>query len=243
MIRMLFVFTGSDLESINAKSRGLIDGLQKKQPEAELIELNPLATEESILSELKSLSSSQGLFFQKSIVRIPQLFPNKDLEKSFKTLVKTVHQSPSIFVWVEPDLSKGWETLLKKLEVKIDESGKKISGPDKFNVFSITDAVIARDKQRVWRLLRQAQDAEVEVEPLFGACWWQAKSLLLVKSSNSVDESGVKPYVYNKLKNNNWTLGQARKLVSDLVGVQARSKAAGKPFSLWVELEAWALTL
>lgn len=115
--------------------------------------------------------------------------------------------------------------------VEVDE---KIVGPSSspdFNVFSLTDAIGARDKRRAWTLYMQALAAGLVAEEIFFKVVWQVKSMLIASKTKSVAETDMKPFPYSKAKGflKNWKEGELEKLSEDLVvGYQQARRGEGE---------------
>lgn len=67
-----------------------------------------------------------------------------------------------------------------------------------FNVWSLTDAVLARDKKTAWLLYREAIERGTAPEELSGMVWWQVKSMLLVAREGKPKD--MKPYTLSKIQ-------------------------------------------
>jgi len=90
----------------------------------------------------------------------------------------------------EKKLTKLGATILGKAVVK-----KPVS---EFNIWKLTDALLARDKKQAWLLYREAIDMGTAPEEIGGILWWQMKTLLLVaREGNPAD---VKPFAVTKAK-------------------------------------------
>jgi len=236
---MLFVFSGYNQKAITDNARRLVSSLQDKQPDAEVVSVNS-DEEVNIEDQLQSLAADQGLFFSKSIVSIPRLFPDKDLEKVMKKLIAGLQESPSVFVWREPELNKGWITTLEKAGAKVALYGDKVESKKDFNVFTVAEALLATDRKRLWLSLKEAQANQVEAENVYGTMWWQLKTVIVAKQACTADEAKMKPYSYRKAESSRLTLEHARTLLSSLVLCQARAKQSGSA-GLWLELETLSL--
>lgn len=80
---------------------------------------------------------------------------------------------------------------------------------EKFNIYNISDAVLAKDRNRAWLLLQKALLAGVDSEEIFWMILRQIKNLLLVKKISSgpvkiqfpslIKRTGLHPYVAKKL--------------------------------------------
>jgi len=69
-----------------------------------------------------------------------------------------------------------------------------------FNLFSLTDALGARDKKRAWILYEQALLSGIPAEKVFFQLVWQVRSMLLASKTKSALEADMKPFPYSKAK-------------------------------------------
>src|SRR5690606_12055282 len=71
--------------------------------------------------------------------------------------------------------------------------------PD-FNIFSLTDAVGARDKRKAWVIYMQALASGLSAEEIFFRIVWQVKTMLIAAKTSSAAEADMKPFPYSKAK-------------------------------------------
>ena len=76
-----------------------------------------------------------------------------------------------------------------------------------------------------------------KAESVVGILFWAVKSMVLVDGTNTSNESGLKPFVYQKAKSGLkvWGSDSAKKLLMDLA--HAPQKARGQGVDLFNELE------
>ncbi len=88
-----------------------------------------------------------------------------------------------------------------------------------FNIFSLTDAVAARDKRQAWMLYQKALASGMAPEEVFYKIVWQVKTLLTAEKTKSVSETEMKPFPYNKAKSalKNFKSGELEELSESLV--------------------------
>lgn len=71
---------------------------------------------------------------------------------------------------------------------------------ERFNTFSLAEALAKRDKKNLWVLLQEANMAGARPEEIVGILWWQLKAMRLAAITSSATEAGMKDYPYNKAK-------------------------------------------
>ncbi len=109
----------------------------------------------------------------------------------------------------------------EKVEVPKDEDDDLI-GPKaraEFNVFALTDAIGARKKRDAWVLYQKALASGMAPEEVFWKLVWQAKTMLIAQNTQSVAETDMKPFPYNKAKGflKNFKSGEVEKFSENLV--------------------------
>jgi DNA polymerase III delta subunit len=112
---------------------------------------------------------------------------------------------------------------------------------EKFNTFSLTDALVARDKKNLWILYQKARRAGVTEHEIVPILIWQLKTMLLV-AQTSVSESGLKPFVYNKTKKclEKYTVPEIESLYKDFVSMYHNAR---RDTVLDIDLERAILSL
>jgi len=124
------------------------------------------------------------------------------------------------------------------------EQVESFSGEKKDNTFfALADALGARDKKKLWLLLRNALDHDSVPEELHGILFWQAKSLALAAQTASAGEAGLNPFVYGKAKRFlvNFKQNEIEKMLSKLVWMYHEAHRGRVDFS--IELEKFVLDI
>ncbi|PIQ91428.1 MAG: hypothetical protein COV70_03760 [Parcubacteria group bacterium CG11_big_fil_rev_8_21_14_0_20_39_22] len=246
---MLILIHGSDREKSRVKAHELIDTLHTKKPEAELFSIDSDKYSEPVLDEL---IHGQGLFEQKYVVFLDNIFENKEAKEYVSGSVKDIEESNNIFILLESSIDA---TTLKKLEkhasksqifgekkVGKGQSSKKGASED-FNLFSMTDALGQRDKKGLWVLYQKAVMAGKVPEEINGVLFWQLKSMSVAANSESIEDSGLSPYVFNKSKRyaQNFSNDELKKLSDDMVKLYHDSRRGKSDMA--IELERFILSM
>lgn len=113
-------------------------------------------------------------------------------------LIKDNFESAHTIILREDELSTADEKVFTKLGVEISGKSAAPKPKQEFNIWSLTDALLARDKKTAWMLYRQAIDAGIAPEEIGGILWWQMKTLLLVAREGN--PTSVKPFAVTKAK-------------------------------------------
>ncbi len=164
--------------------------------------------------EIENLVSVQtGLFGDKEMYVIHSLARTLDI----KNLLEGYAESDNIFIFSEDTVTKPITKTFEKYNATIQDFGKeeKIKKND-FNMFSLTDALGARDKKNLWLLFQDALK-NGSPEEIHGILFWQIKNLALVKTSQT--NPGMNPFVYKKTSGYaaKFTLEEIQKMARDLV--------------------------
>ncbi len=167
-----------------------------------------LSHENFSVSSLEELTKGQGLFYQKFIVEGDNLFSidkeNKEIGEQAREWLRPMAESENIFILLENNTEPKVLAELKKLATKEQEFSKVqnlFSAKNNFNIFSITDAFTARNKNRAWSLYQEALRARISAEEILWKLIWQVKTLLLVKNTKNVSRLKMKPYPLTKATN------------------------------------------
>ncbi|MCI5051252.1 MAG: hypothetical protein MRY57_03010, partial [Candidatus Pacebacteria bacterium] len=140
----------------------------------------------------KLVSVQTGLFGDKELYIIHDLARAVDIKK----ILPEYSESENIFIFSEATVTKPITKNFESNNATIQDFGKeeKIKKQE-FNMFSLTDALGARDKKNLWLLFQQAVK-KGSPEEIHGILFWQIKNLALVK--NSSVNPGMNPFVYKK---------------------------------------------
>ncbi|MFA5022888.1 MAG: hypothetical protein WC385_01265 [Candidatus Paceibacterota bacterium] len=214
---MLILIHGNDEIKSRAKYNALAQSLLAKNPKASLFKLN---AENFKIETLEELTKGQGLFYQKFIVEADNLFSNeekKEIGEQARVWLKPMAESENIFILLEnpstsfdkaqdktPRASDKILEEIKKLSTKTQEFSKPqnlFSAKNGFNIFSITDAFTARNKNRAWALYQEAMMAGISSEEILWKLIWSVNNLLLVKKTKDASKLKMKPYPLTKATN------------------------------------------
>lgn len=234
---MLYVLHGNDTIKARDRLHILINSLLKKKPDASFLQLDDETFDGGQLDEL---IEGQGLFEKKYIVVFDNCLRNKDTHEVLCKRLEDISSSPNIFVFLEEKIDKKILTQLEGYSEKIqeykDETVKEKK--EQFNIFSLTDAFGGRDKKKLWILYNQAKMNNITNEEIHGILFWQVKSMLLAKNSNSARESGLKPFVYEKAQRfcRNYSENEVQALSSSLVSLYHNARRGVHDFATSLEL-------
>jgi len=120
--------------------------------------------------------------------------------EDFLDIIPKLAVSKNYFIFTEDEVNK--ETEKEILKYKGEYLAIKNDEKEKTNPFAITDALLAKDKKKLWLLYRQEIDTGESAEAILGRFVWAIKTLTLIQKNpnqNAVD-LGISPFVYSKTK-------------------------------------------
>ncbi len=195
---MLYVLYGTDQKRAREKLHKLTEVLLLKKPDAS----SSYVDEETFSGAyLESLIKEQGLFESKQIIVLSNIFKNKDIKDFFLTHRKAVGFSSNIFFLIEGALDKATVLKLQKVSEKVElfgESLRTVKKEKEFSIFTLADALGARDRKKLWVLYQKAKRLNIADEEIHGVLFWQTKNMLLVARTENLNETGLNPFVYKK---------------------------------------------
>lgn len=230
---------GSHHEKAREKTRVLTDALQKKKPDALFYRITALNYGENPLA---FLVAGQGLFASKYIVLYDNIFESKEIKEEVLDALKEIKESENIFIFLEKELDKKTLEKMGKHAEKVQEyEAAETAKKKEYNPFGISDALLAKDKKRLWMLLMEAKKKGNAAEEIHGIIWWQMKALKLASVSKDAKEADLSPYVFGKAKSavTNFEKGQIDTMLFDLVTMYHDAHRGER--ELWVEMERWGL--
>ena len=235
---MLYLIYGTDTYKARKKLHQLLDLAQKKRPGAEIFKIT---TENWSEAQFDELLVSQGLFESKYTVVLDNLFEKKDSKVYILEHLKDMAESEQIFLMLEsfvdaPSLKKITASAKQVQEFKIAESKKQ-----EFNIFSITDSLLEKDKKNLWISYLDFIRKGAEAEEIHGIFFWQVKNMILASGARSQTETGLSPFVYKKASSGgrNYKPDELKIMSSELV--EMTHKVRQGEGQLEVMLEKWIL--
>lgn len=233
---MLKVFYGDDVTAVRTEALGYVstytqEGFSSVHIDAD--NFTPGAVRNSL--EAVSLFSESVVFILDTPSDNQEMY--EEISEHLTELANSVHP----FVLIENKL-KAPE--VKKLSqaadcIKVGSAATK----EVFNIFSLTELLLRKDKKNLWVQLHSAWGAGVSSEEVIGILWWQLKILKLVQITNSPVEAGVKPFPYNKSKSalQKFTESEVDNLLHSLLVVY--HDGHGGVVDIKLALEQWVLKL
>ena len=180
------------------------------------------------------------LFGQSHVYILDGLTENELFQQEGVACAADMEASAHVFVIISQTLLAAEK---KKLNAAAQEYIEANRVTERFNTFSLTDALVQKNKKQLWILLHDARTAGITNEEIIGVLWWQLKTALLVQLTASPEEAGIKPYVYQKTKRalSNFSSEQLYNLSHSLLSVYHDGHAGVRDID--IALEEWVLRI
>lgn len=209
-VSMLVCFYGSDTERARAEARAYI-GRDGRPPEW-------IVASEWYPGQSTESAETMPLFGGAKLFVLDTPTQSKDFATEIFDALPAFKTSPHTFVLIEGGLLVAYS---KPLQASADDvfEYKKPAAKNDFNSFALADALAAKDKRKLWTLLRTAYAAGQVPEAIAGMFMWQLKALLLAARTKSPEEADMKDFTYNKAKRAlaNFKSGEVENLVRSLL--------------------------
>ncbi|HYC83437.1 MAG TPA: hypothetical protein VEB60_02750 [Candidatus Paceibacterota bacterium] len=234
---MIYVVYGTDAVKARAKWHTVIDSLLAKRGDVRLFKLS---ADSGSVADLEELLVGQTLFDKKYIVSCDQVMKRPELAEFIKSRIKDLAAAEHMFVFLEESIEKKTLGLFEKSAFKVvdmaaKEEKKKVAG---FNIFSLTDALGARDRKQLWLTYQLAIRSEQFVEEeLFWKIVWQVKNLLLVKTAAKPEKLGIHPYALQKTisQANKYSVSELQELMGKLTALYHEARRGKEDLGIGLE--------
>jgi DNA polymerase III delta subunit len=149
--------------------------------------------------------------------------------------------SDNVFVVLESRLLAAAKKKYEKHATESEESNAEKA--ERFNAFSLAEALAKRDKKNLWVLLQEANLAGLRPEEIVGMLWWQLKAIRLASMTSSPAEAGMKDYPYKKAKSalHKYKLEDLVALSTSLLTLYHEAHQGKSDMNL--QLEKWCLSI
>jgi hypothetical protein len=222
---MLISIVGNDFSKKQKKTREVIAGLKIKRPDAFFSHMDSLDLDENKFEE--SLSTIGGLFEEKSIYWFSNIFRDIKLKNIFLEKLPEFQSSENAFVFSEDSVTP---TELKTLEKHSFATHTFIIPKKDFDIFTISNAVQAKNKKLLWIEYHKALSSGLAVEQIYANIFYALKTITLAEKFSESD-SGLKSFPYKKAKSSLsvWKKSEASSKLFSLVSIYNQSRLSGLP--------------
>lgn len=201
---MLYAYYGTDTVKSRAKLAAVIEALHKKQPDAPMVKISVSDWSEEFLEEIVT---AQPLFSSRQIVVLDHLLSDKTIGSVVEKRLKELSEHDSIFFCLDSKLLKAQTVKLEKYAEKVVVSDLKNVAPksrwdaSEVILYSLTDAVGARDRRASWTILQEATESGLSAEEIFWKLVWQMKHMLVACDKGATPENtGMSAYPLQKAR-------------------------------------------
>ncbi len=193
---MLYLFYGTDRNKALEKALGIIEKKVTEKKDAVVFKVDTENLSNNLLIEL---CGSQGLFEQKFIVHLKDVFTDETSKSTILNFLKEIKESENVFIWTEGSILKKDLTKIEKHADKVWEHVAKEKTEVKENIFNITNYLLARDKKNLWIEYQNLRNNFVP-EEIHGTLFWAFKNVALVAKSKNAEDAGLKSFAYGNSK-------------------------------------------
>ncbi len=192
---MLYVFYGTDRMAVRRTSERLVASLAERFKTLTIDRLDAVSCERG---QITGLAGASSLFGGVNVYVIDSPSESEEVFSEIMREAIVLAASPNHFVIIDGALSAAQRKVLKASAVTIEEF--KAGTVERFNTFSLVDALVRKDKRQLWLLLQEAKRDGAKSEEIIGILWWQLKLLRLAAVTKTANEAGVSEFPYNKAK-------------------------------------------
>lgn len=242
---MIYLIYGTNEKKAREKANLLFKTLAKKKPNATAMRID---AEHFKRGEVLEHALGQGLFESKLIVFYDTVLENPEAKEDIKENLETLKKSENIFIFLEGKLDKKTINVFSHHTEKTEEheehkEHKGTKTTTSFKIFDLSDALLARDRKKLWVLFNVGKLNNLSAEEMHGILGWGTKTMLLARLSETAEEAGLNPFVYRKAKRGatKYSKKELKQLSSSLVSLYHDARR-GK-HNLDIALERFILSL
>jgi DNA polymerase III delta subunit len=181
------------------------DARKRHQAREQLLEKNPgvtfgvRTTTDARLADLELIADGASLFDEKLGMILEYPFDNENFGEDLIGYLPRLVASTNTIIVLERELVKDIVRSFEKAgaDVVLCDEPKTLAKKE-FNIFSLTDAFMSRDKKAMWLLYREAVIREHAPEEIIGILFWAIKNMLLL--SGTTGSGGLSPFVVTKAR-------------------------------------------
>jgi len=217
---MLHVLYGNHRDKLRARLHALLSKMAGGDNPPERI-----SAENMMPDVLGELLHRTALFGSVPPVVFDGALSDERTHEMMLACAKDLADSENTFILVEEKIPADALKVFKKYAASVEvfslAPSAARSAPQKFNIFSLTDAIGRRDRKRAWVLYRQALTEGMAPEEIHSMLFWQVKTVLMVAVTGNIKNLPLKPFVVGKARGfaKNYSLEELKNLSSALVSV------------------------
>jgi len=232
---MFYLLYGPDTHKAREKMHTLVDSLTTKKKDAAVIVVD---SEHFDVAALDELCYGQGLFEKKHIIVFDTVLSESRTQETILERIKDIAGSENVFIFLEGELSKQIVAKLSKYAARAqvfenEQKQKKAT----FNIFSLSDALLQRDRKLLWVLFHKAKIYSVSDEEIHSILFWQARVLASTFRAKNASEAGLSPFVFSKSRgfSGKWSIVECDALLDDLLVIFHDARRGKRDFGIALE--------
>ena len=231
---MIYFLYGTDTHKAREKLHELLDLAEKKRPGAELFKIN---TETWSEGQFDELLISQGLFESKYTVVLDNLFEKREIKDYVVERLEGMEKSEQIFLVLESAVDAGTLKKIKAKAKQVQEFVKTESKKPAYNIFSVTNGLLNKDKKRLWISYTDFLSKGAGAEEIHGVFFWQVKNMILATRAGSQSETGLAPFPYKNALSGakKYKLSELQAMSSKLVNMTHRVRSGEGELEIMLE--------
>ncbi len=178
---MIYLLYGLDTDKARSKANELIAALQKKKPDAAFFKLTDENVDAAVLDEY---IGGQGLFSNKYIVFLDNVFKNREAKENVIKKIKEIGASENIFIILEQKIDKASFGKIEKATEKTQLFDKEEdrNRAEELNIFALADALSARNRLQLWLVYLETVKRNIAPEEVSGILFWKVKDMITKKN-------------------------------------------------------------
>lgn len=188
---MIEVYFGTDTIKVRQKAFARVEGLRVDGRRAENFDATTFQ-----VGAIADAAAAVSLFGDNEVYIVDTPSSNKEMYGEVINNLESLKNSANLFIVIEGALLAADKKIFSKYTDTIEEY--KAVAKERFNNFSLADALAKKDKKSLWVLFHQALMEGASIEEIIGILWWQLKTLRLVASGKRYEELGLKEFTYKK---------------------------------------------
>lgn len=233
---MYVVFYGTDRERIRDAATEYIDARRVSDGRLTIIDATDFVS-----GQLHEALGATSLFGGSEYYILDTPSGNSEFQTELHEALSELAASANTFVVLEGPLLAAAKKKLGQHAAEIAEYSTKPQ--TRYNLFSLAEALAAKNKRQLWVLLQTARQHGLRAEEIIGILWWQLKSLRLAAATTSAAEAGMKEFPYNKARRalGAFAPGEVERIAQALLEVYHDGHAGLRDMD--IALEEWVLSL
>ncbi len=230
---MLYLFYG-DFDEVRKS-------LSKKIKELGLASSVSLSSESFVNGTLDHYIENQDLFSDRTAIILPHFLEDRKIASLLGERLVGMRRSENVFFLLEREVSESVLKGVKEVAAETVLCPALSRDEPEFNVFSLTDAFLEKDKRKLWVLYMHALRAGVDPEEVYRVLFWQTKNLSIV--SREKGPTGLKPFVEGKARKalSRFSLAEVQRILGRLLDLQIKARSGKGDFG--IGLESFILSL